>query len=351
MTRIIKLNSRRIVQRLLLCALFLGCLCWCLGGFKARADETTTSDSSESTEASGTNETPPASTPSIWEEPSTSDLTLIQAATKLASKRWIQSFCKDSKYYYFLQMTNPYKGHLRLTRVAYTGVDKYTSSYMDLKGFGHGTNLDCSISGGKTWLWTGGDCKKFSGETLPRSRSITAFKFTEGRVLYKHGPVRYFIPRGKNGKKVTNVYPAVNVNSNRLAVRYTYKGAQYYQFYILRSGKKIKTRKPIKVLRLSKTSGDFQGFDITGKTIYTIEGSPTKAFLQGYDKTRKFQPTIIRTYNYISKQKTTKRIRGASVLPFREPEGVKLIKGGRVQILFVSGTLTNMRANIYQVKK
>ena len=293
--------------------------------------------------------TPPAVNPykPVQAEPATSDLTLMQAATRLASKRWIQSFCKDDKYYYFLQMTNPYKGHLRLTRVKYTGVDRYTTAFMNLKRFGHGTNLDCSKSRGKTYLWTGGDSKKNSWN----STSITAFRFVPGKTLVGHGSIRYRIPRGKYGKKVANVYPAVNVNSNRLAVRYTYKGDQYFQIYKLIKGRKIRVHHPLKSIRVKPTAGDFQGFDITGKIIYTIEGSPSSEFLRGYDPRRKFQPTIIRTINYKTKSKTKKVIRGATLLSFREPEGVKILKGKKVLILFVSGTLTDMRANIYRVRK
>ena len=288
----------------------------------------------------------PTPIPSVQDEPATSDLTLMQASTALGSKRWIQSFCKDEKYYYFLQMTSPSKGHLRLTRVQYSGKDKYTSSYMDLLSFGHGTNLDCSKSGGSTLLWTGGDCKKNSWN----STSITAFRFIPGGVLKKHGAIRYRIPRGRHGKYVSNVYPAINIKSNRLAVRYTYKGNQYFQVYTLKKGKKIRIHHPIKSIRVRPTAGDFQGFDISGKIIYTIEGSPSKEFLMGYDKKRKFQPTIVRTINYKTKNKSRKTIRGASNLSFREPEGVKIVKGKKILILFVSGLLTDMRANIYKVR-
>ena len=38
-------------------------------------------------------------------EPSSSDLQVVRKVTKLASKRWIQSFTMDSKYYYYIQMT------------------------------------------------------------------------------------------------------------------------------------------------------------------------------------------------------------------------------------------------------
>ncbi len=314
-------------------------------GLKAYGTEDST-DSAVPGQTSPSVTPSPAPLPSFEEEPSTSDLTLMQAATALGSKRWIQSFCKDDKYYYFLQMTNPWKGHLRLTRVQYSGKDKYSSSYMDLRSFGHGTNLDCSKSGGSTLLWTGGDCKKNSRN----STSITAFRFIPGGVLKRHGAIRYRIPKGRYGKYVSNVYPAINIKSNRLAVRYTYKGAQYFQVYKLRKGKSIKVHHPIKSIRVKATAGDFQGFDITGKIIYTIEGSPSAEFLRGYDKKRKFQPTIIRTINYKTKAKSRKTIRGASNLAFREPEGVKIVKGKKILILFVSGTLTNMRANIYRVR-
>ena len=66
-------------------------------------------------------------------EPSSSDLQVVRKVTKLASKRWIQSFTMDSKYYYYIQMTKPYCGNLRITRVKYRGLGRYTRDHMDLK--------------------------------------------------------------------------------------------------------------------------------------------------------------------------------------------------------------------------
>ena len=38
-------------------------------------------------------------------------------------------------------------------------------------------------------------------------------------------------------------------------------------------------------------------------------------------------------------------------LSFREPEGIKVVSGGGVYIMYVSNTLTNQSCNIYRVKK
>lgn len=92
-------------------------------------------------------------------EAASSDLKVIKKVTKLAAHRWIQSYTMDSKYYYYIQMTSPYTGNLRITRVKYRGLGRYIKDHMDLKKFGHATNLDCSVSNGQTWLWTGSDCK------------------------------------------------------------------------------------------------------------------------------------------------------------------------------------------------
>lgn len=275
-----------------------------------------------------------------------SDLKIIHEVTKLASRRWIQSFTMDNKYYYFIQMTRPQDGHLRITRVKYNGFGKYKKDHMDLKYFGHATNLDCSVYKGVTYLWTGSNARKGSDV----SRAITCFPYKKNKVLYHHGSVYYRIPKGKNGKYVTNVYPAVNQNNTRLAVRFTYNGKQYYQIYKLTKGKNINVRKPLKQVILSATAGDFQGFDIYDSTIYTIEGSPRKSFLKGYDASRVYQPTVIRTANYHTGKKTKKVIRGASRLSFREPEGIKVSANKKVQIMYVSNLLTNQSCNIYQVK-
>ncbi len=280
------------------------------------------------------------------EEPAGSDLAVVQGVTKLDSKRWIQSFAMDSRYYYFIQMTNPYKGHLRITRVKYTGLGKYLKDHMDLKYFGHGTNLDCSVYNGRTYLWTG--CNTRSGST--KTRAISCFPYRKGAVLYHRGAKYYKIPKGKNGAYVQNVYPAVNQNSTRLVVRFTQNKKQYFQIYSLKKGNIINPKKPLRQVKVSKTAGDFQGFDLYGNKLYTIEGSPTKVFLKAYDKSRKFQPTIIRTINMAKKTQTKRVIRGAAKLPFREPEGIKVLKKGRIHIMFVSFRLTDQSCNIYKVR-
>lgn len=279
-------------------------------------------------------------------EPKSSDLTVVQTVTKLASRRWIQSFTFDSRYYYFIQMTKPSVGNLRITRVKYKGLGKYTTAKMDLRGFGHATNLDCSVYNGKTYLWTGSNAAANSDV----SRAITCFTFQKNRILKKNGPIYYKIPKGTDGKYVTNVYPAISADSSQLAVRFTYQGKQYFQIYALLNGTRIDVRSPLQQIVLPATAGDFQGFDIDGTKICTIEGSPRKSFLKGYDKSRVYQPTIIRTWDYGTGAMSRKVIKGAAKLSFREPEGVKLMENGKMRIMYVSNTLTNQSCNIYDVK-
>lgn len=280
-------------------------------------------------------------------EPSSSDLQVIRKVTKLASRRWIQSFTMDSKYYYYIQMVKPYSGHLRITRVKYRGFNRYSRDHMDLKQFGHATNLDCSTVNGQTWLWTGSDCKKGSDV----SRAISGFPYRKNTTLRKHGAAHYKIPDIKLGKYMTNVYPAINENNTQMAVRYTYNGRQYFQIYNLIDGKFINPRDPVKRFSIDATIGDFQGFDLYGSSVYTIAGSPRKSFLKGYDRRRKYQPTKIRRYNFASGASRMVTIHGAKRLSFREPEGIKVTSGGNVYIMYVSNTLTNQSCNIYRVKR
>lgn len=279
-------------------------------------------------------------------EPANSDLKIVHPVTKLASRRWIQSFTMDSQYYYYIQMTRPSHGDLRITRIKYRGLGKYSKAKMDLKGFGHATNLDCSVYNGKTYLWTGSNAARGSDV----SRAVSCFPFRKNSILRKKGPVYYRIPLGRNGKYVTNVYPAVNADSTELGVRFTYKNKQYYQIYRLTNGTQINVGNPLQQVIVPMTSGDFQGFDLDNHTICTIEGSPRKSFLRGYDRRRVYQPTIIRKWNYATGQMSSRVIRGAKRLSFREPEGVKLFRNGKMQIMYVSHQLTNQSCNIYEVK-
>lgn len=284
-------------------------------------------------------------------EPASSDLQVIRKVTKLASRRWIQSFTMDSKYYYYIQMINPYRGDLRITRVRYTGFNRYKKDHMDLKGFGHGTNLDCSTVNGKTWLWTGGDCKKGSDV----SRTITGFPYRKNTTLRKHGAVRYKIPDIKLKKYMMNVYPAINENNTQMAVRYTYNGRQYFQVYNLIDGKFINPGSPVKRFSIDASNGDFQGFDLYKTSVYTIEGSPRKSFLKTYNRehhtSASYHPTRIRRYNFASGASRRVIIRGAKRLSYREPEGVKVTSGENIYIMYVSNKLTNQSCNIYRVKK
>ena len=64
-------------------------------------------------------------------EAASSDLKVIKKVTKLAAHRWIQSYTMDSKYYYYIQMTSPYTGNLRITRVKYRGLGRYIKDHME----------------------------------------------------------------------------------------------------------------------------------------------------------------------------------------------------------------------------
>ena len=284
-------------------------------------------------------------------EPSSSDLQVVRKVTKLASKRWIQSFTMDSKYYYYIQMTKPYSGNLRITRVKYRGLGRYTRDHMDLKRFGHATNLDCSTVNGRTWLWTGSDCKKGSDV----SRAISGFPYRKNTTLRKHGAIRYKIPDIRIGKYMTNVYPAINEDNTQMAVRYTYNNRQYFQIYNLIDGKFINPRGPVKRFSLDATYGDFQGFDLYGSSVYTIDGSPRRSFLKAYNReyncSAVYHPTRIRRYDFDSGSSRRVVIRGAKRLSYREPEGIKVVYGRCIYIMYISNTLTNQSCNIYKVKR
>ena len=284
-------------------------------------------------------------------EPSSSDLQVVRKVTKLASKRWIQSFTMDSKYYYYIQMTKPYSGNLRITRVKYRGLGRYTRDHMDLKRFGHATNLDCSTVNGRTWLWTGSDCKKGSDV----SRAISGFPYRKNTTLRKHGAIRYKIPDIRIGKYMTNVYPAISEDNTQMAVRYTYNNRQYFQIYNLIDGKFINPRGPVKRFSLDATYGDFQGFDLYGSSVYTIDGSPRRSFLKAYNReyncSAVYHPTRIRRYDFDSGSSRRVVIRGAKRLSYREPEGIKVVYGRSIYIMYISNTLTNQSCNIYKVKR
>ena len=207
---------------------------------------------------------------------------------------------------------------------------------MDLKRFGHATNLDCSTVNGRTWLWTGSDCKKGSDV----SRAISGFPYRKNTTLRKNRAIRYKIPDIRIGKYMTNIYPAISEDNTQMAVRYTYNNRQYFQIYNLIDGKFINPRGPVKRFSIDATYGDFQGFDLYGSSVYTIDGSPRRSFLKAYNG-----------YYFDSGASRRVVIRGAKRLSYREPEGIKVVSGRRVYIMYISNTLTNQSCNIYKVKR
>lgn len=271
----------------------------------------------------------------------TGDLLAVNTTTRPDGDTSVQSFAKDDKYYYYIQKLDKTEGHLRITRVCYDDRGAYTKDHMDLKYFSHATNLDCSVYEGKTYLWTGADAEKGSD----MSHSVTCFEYKKGTTLYHHGDYTYRIPMGNSGRIAQNVYPAVSPDSEKLCVRYTYRGKQYFQTYRLTEGISIKPKEYQKNVVLSATIGDFQGFDFDGTSIYTVEGSPTKDYVGG-----SFAPTVMRKYSLIDGVASKKVITGAAELKFREPEGIKITQEGQIEVLFASRLASGQYCNTYVIR-
>ena len=285
-------------------------------------------------------------------EPADSDLELMQPAARLTTARLPQGYTHDDTYYYYLSQlanTGKHKNDLRVTRIKYKGFGKYTVDYMTLKQFGHGTNLDCVTVNGVTWLWTGGD-PAGSGQN---TSTITCFPFRAGTTLRWHGQYTYRIPiSGSGGSRyASNCYPAISADGSQLAVRFTNNGGQQFQIYDLTDGTTIRPKKIKKTVRLKNTPGDFQGFDICGTTLYTLEGSREKSELRELGKTAQYAPIRIRSYNYETGTATVQKIKGAKTLSHREPEGIQVLADGTAEIMIASHFKEKYTCvNVYTVK-
>lgn len=290
-----------------------------------------------------------ASTPA---ENAGSDLTLRYPAARLTTARLPQGYTHDDTYYYYLSQlanTGKHKNDLRLTRIKYKGFGKYTVDYMTLKQFGHGTNLDCVTVDGVTWLWTGSDPAGSSQSTS----TVTCFTFRAGTTLRRHGQYTYRIPvSGSGGSRyAANCFPAISADGSQLAVRFTSNGGQQFQIYDLTDGTTIHPKKVKKTVRIKSTPGDFQGFDICGTTIYTLEGTRSRSEMRELGKASDFAPIRIRTYNYKTKTTTTRKIRGAKAISHREPEGIQVAADGTIELMIASHYKELYTCvNIYEVK-
>ena len=276
-------------------------------------------------------------------EPAGSDIKLVHPAARLSTARLPQGYAYDGTSFYYLSQLATGSDSLRLTKITWLKDGTYQSSFMTLKHFGHGTNLDCIRVNGKTWLWTGCDGKRGN------STAITRFTFKSGKVLNKHGSCRYRIPLSKKSRKyAANVYPAIDPEGKRLAVRYTSGNKQYFIYYNLIKGKKIKPRKILKKVACPRTAGPFQGFDIEGTRIYTIEGTASQSEMKELSK--KYYPTVIRRYDYESNISRTKTVTGAAGLLHREAEGIQVQPDGSIFFNMASHYKTLYTCmNIYQL--
>ena len=281
-------------------------------------------------------------------EPAQSDLTLVHPAARLATARLPQGFTTDGTYFYYLSNLASYgswNNSLRLTRIRYHADGTYTEDFMNLIKFGHGTNLDCACVGGVTYLWTGSDYSASRGG----STSISCFTFSPGTTLVKHGPVRYKIRLSGRKKYGSNIYPAISPDGKLLCVRIPQGKKTQYQYYRLYKGRKIKAKKAIKTFRTTTKSGIFQGFDILGNVLYTLEGSASKEECRELGS--HYYPIKISVYSIKNKKKKIRYIRGASLLSHREPEGIQVDSAGRIHIMIASHYKNLYTcANIYQVK-
>ena len=267
-------------------------------------------------------------------ETAKSDLTLVHKAALLSTRRIPQGYTTDGTYYYYLSVMATHgsgSNDLRLTRIGYREDGTWTSDYMTLIDFGHGTNLDCVSDDGKTWLWTGSDCSSGSGETT----SISCFTYRPGKTLRKHARIHYRIrTAGTKSSYASNVFPAISADGKKLAVRYIRKGRQRFQVYALKNGRHINTKKIQKSFSRSLTKGPFQGFDIKGTTIYTIEGSASKAEMRILKK--RYRPIILKKYNYKTGKSSSRTIRGGKKLSHREPEGIQVASDGKIFLMIAS---------------
>ncbi|SHE64542.1 Ig-like domain (group 2) [Mariniphaga anaerophila] len=109
------------------------------------------------------------------------------------------------------------------------------SDYMQLKYFGHGTNMAIEEQGSNAYVWINSNGTKKSDGSYGSNQTFSRLKYEAGGVAEKYSGETYYLP------EKTNIHPAVDVENDLLAVTTSGGGDpfRYFYFYKLSEAKAL----------------------------------------------------------------------------------------------------------------
>lgn len=317
-----------------------------------------------------------------------SDNILFSKGIYLVRNSVMQSFDIDSEGFIFYDQLG---GSLPQYVYVIRGMaNKSPLDFMQLKYFGHGTNIAVEEEGSDRYIWINSNGSKGSDGEYGSSQTISRVKYIPGTIWEKSGGEDFYIPNK------FNVHPALDIKNDLLAITSSGGGDpnRYFYFYKLSQAKALpftpvtlsavkfggegdgtpeqtETRQ-IQVRNLGSLTSSwsfgiapakndeqvnyypFQGFDMSDGYLYFYEGEgndntgvlPSRAFVTIMDLKGNilYGRTAVQSISDISLLNKY----GITATGYMEAEGIK-VKNGILYLGFASKSTDNLRrANIFQ---
>ncbi len=264
------------------------------------------------------------------------------------------------------------------------------TDYMQLKYFGHGTNMAVEEDGADRYIWIASNGSKGSDGEYGSSQTISRFEYIPGAIMEKYTDETYYL------KNKYNVHPALDVKNDVLAITASGNGDvnRYFYFYKLSAAKAlpytsvtlssvkfggegdgVTEQTEVRTLKVKDLGSltplasfsvgpgdsgeklnyyDFQGFDVADGYVYFYEGAgndntgtlPSKAYVTVLDMKGNviYGRTSVNAISSISELSGL----GITTTGYMEPEGIKM-KNGTLYCGFASrSTDDKRRANIFR---
>ena len=257
----------------------------------------------------------------------------------LASTSVMQSFDIDidRNILYFSQLKANTMGDIVITKLDIATNNILGS--MELKNFGHGTNICVEEDGLDVYIWMECNGIEHSDGRIWGNR-VCRFKFEDGVIATNTYGVEYDLLPGHVG-----LSPSIDKERNHLMIKSKYNGVVYFNVFDYKS---VINNNPVKLYQIENPVGvnviSHQGHDIFKNYIYNWEGVKKS---DEQDST-----AYLTVFNFKGNIKYRKLITIEPDLIYREAEGIKVKQIStdkhNLFIGFAIGNTGDRKANIYK---